>query len=155
MSIIHEALKKAAQIKKDMQASQLQNETKPSGQDNKITAINTAKNQKTRSALPVALPLLAILIAASVYLTNNNFLIKSPPINTPIAHVSNAPNTRENPADNFVLTGIVYEDKEPMAVINGSIYTVGEVVSGAEVIEITNKRALLKKDNNIIELKVK
>ncbi len=155
MSIIHEALKKAAQIKKDAQATQLQNETKPSGSDNKITAINTARNQKNRSTLPVALPLLAILIAASIYLTNNHFLIKSPVINTPIAPVSNVPNARENPADNFVLTGIVYEDKEPMAVINGSIYTVGEVVNGAEVVEITNKRALLKKDNNIIELKVK
>ncbi len=173
MSIIHEALKKAARIKKGTKTPDMQKESQTLDSDNKITEINLEtqpaplKKPKKRQAaliLPITIGLMAILITSAIFLLNNYLLRKRPGVETVSLNqipkekipslLTNKPIQERGSLDSFVLTGIVY-DKEPMAVINGSVYAEGEYVSGARVVEISRQRVLLQKEGKQIELKVK
>jgi len=197
MSIIHEALKKAARIKRATKTTEVQKESQTLDSDNKITKINLEtqpapfKKPKKRQAalvLPITIGLMAILITTAIFLLNNYLLRKRPGVETASlnqipkekipslltnkkiaegnksdARFSVVPNfeipyhkpiQERGSLDSFVLTGIVY-DKEPMAVINGSVYAEGEYVSGARITEISKQRVLIEKEGKQIELKVK
>ncbi len=173
MSIIHEALKKAARIKKGTKTPDAQKESQTLDSDNKITEINLEtqpaplKKPKKRQAaliLPITIGLMAILITAAIFLLNNYLLRKRPGVETASLNqipkekiqplLTNKPIQKRGSLDSFVLTGIVY-DKEPMAVINGSVYAEGEYVSGARITEISKQRVLIEKEGKQIELKVK
>ena len=175
MSIIHEALKKAAQIKKRAKTTGAQKESQTLDSNDKITAIKlepepAAKKEPLKKQkfliLPAVIMSMLFLIVAVGFLLNNYLLPKK--IKTEGADLipakevlpfsqlpTNKPSPKTTPPRAFVLSGIVYEDKEPMAVINDSIYTVGEYVSGAKITEITRQRVLLEKAGEEIELKVK
>ena len=55
----------------------------------------------------------------------------------------------------FELTGIIYDPKKPLAVINGSLIGVGEMVDGAEVIEIKKRNVIIRYRNKEIVLNIK
>ncbi|GEM_PF-4114655 len=169
MSIIHEALKKAAQIKKDSGFAQADGSTGPKEPDANIAPISsqTPKAQvKNFNLIVRAVPFVfaAGLIAVAALLIYNYRNLKGPE-GSPAAQQTPsepaAPVTlkgilpKETPANEYVLSGIVYEDKEPMAVINDKIYFIGDDINGAQVVEITYNRVLLKKSGKLTELKVK
>ena len=173
MSIIYEALKKAARIKKGAKTPDTQKENQTLDSNNKITEIDLEtqsvplkKPIKRQAALilPITIGLMAILITTAIFLLNNYLLRKRPGVETaslnqiPMEKIpsllTNKPIQEQGSLDSFVLTGIVY-DKEPMAVINGSVYAEGEYVSGARIVKISKQRVLLEKEGKQIELKVK
>ena len=184
MSIIHEALKKAARLKKAAKTPDMQKESQTLDSDNKITKIDLEtqpaplKKPIKRQAvliLPITIGLMAILITSAIFLLNrhtkrfgvgvNNYLLPKRP-GVGIASLDLIPMEKTPPVltdeplqqrgslGSFVLTGIVY-DEEPMAVINGSVYAEGEYVNGARIVKISEQRVLLEKEGKKIELKVK
>ena len=207
MSIIHEALKKAARLRKENREkgaarekgagveggashpeaiTPANKETSPAELTREATPPETTKKHLRKNKNPLILPIAVvsavILVSTAVFLLNNFFLPKRPKIETteqitdeeimssqsPVALPPTSPGTLPPPSPTkkgllqkvgfsgtFVLSGIAYEDKEPMAIINDTIYTVGEYVNGAEIIEINEKRVLLKKGDKEIELKVR
>ena len=182
MSIIHDALKKAARIriKKEAETVVTGKDSQAVDPDNKITSISLEKQptakpkpslkkqlSKKRKLLILSVVLASILILIStIFLLNNYILPEETKINisklfpgkdTPgtISGIMKALPRKAAPSGAFVLSGIVFEDREPMAVINDTIYTVGEYVNGAEIVKITNKEVLLKKADREIRLKVK
>lgn len=44
------------------------------------------------------------------------------------------------------LTGILWDPKEPTAIINGQVYKIGDSVSGKTITKITNDRVILEAD---------
>ncbi|UCH12325.1 MAG: hypothetical protein JSW18_05805 [Candidatus Omnitrophota bacterium] len=173
MSIIHEALKKAARLKRGAKTPDMKKESQTIDSNNKSTEINLEtqpaplkKPIKRQAALilPITIGLMAILITTAIFLLNNYLLRKRPGVETASLNqipkekipplLTNKPIRKEGSLDSFVLTGIVY-DKEPMAVINGSVYTEGEYVSGARIVKISKQLVLLEKGGKQIELKVK
>ncbi len=174
MSIIHEALKKAAQIKKDNETAQETGYTLQREPDVKITSISPdAQKTRVKKSNPtiriVPFAFAAALIAVAVFLIYNyrNLKEKEPEMPPIVQQASKAPLEsiaplttkgplpKQDSSNKYVLSGIVYEDKEPMAIINDAIYVIGDNVKGAQVVEITNNRVLLRKSGKLIELKVK
>ena len=49
---------------------------------------------------------------------------------------------------NLVLNGIMYVERNPKAIINGTVVSEGDVISGATVTSITPNNVLLKYNNN-------
>lgn len=172
MSIIHDALKKATE---DAHDNARQGEAAPAQaglmqEEAPAKKMNNQRPQKT--TLPVKL-IWGLLITIGIILLNNYFLQASrsksaqshddkfaAPIEMP--SIKKAPITAEvqpilgnNKPDELLLTGIVYEDAEPMAVINNSIYTEGEFVNGAKIVKISEEKVVLRKGIEEIELKVK
>jgi len=54
----------------------------------------------------------------------------------------------------WVLSGIIYNERSPMAVINGRMVRTGDVINDARVVAIEPKSVLLERDGQHITLKV-
>lgn len=52
----------------------------------------------------------------------------------------------------FVLEGIVWDPAMPYAIINGELRGVGDRIDDFEVVEITQKRVTMKRDDQVIDL---
>ena len=55
----------------------------------------------------------------------------------------------------FELTGVVHGDGPPIAVINGSVYMVGDDIKSARILKILQDTVILEKDGQKIEIKVR
>jgi len=55
----------------------------------------------------------------------------------------------------FDLTGIIDDPKEPLAVINGSLVGVGDIVDNAEVVEIKKRNVVIRYKNKKLVLNIK
>lgn len=63
--------------------------------------------------------------------------------------------TAETPKEGaFILEGIIWDEKNPLAFINGKIVRVGKKIGGYEVVEIKVGRVKLQKGDEILELKI-
>lgn len=149
MSIIHEALKKAGSIKKAKDAPVLVQEAQDTGTSEKTVPRKHADRNRVLIFSVIA-ALSAILVTATNYLLNT-VAVQQKVISVPKIQ----PILEQIKTPEFELTGIAYTDNEPMAVINGAVYSEGELVNGARVVKITNKTVLLEKEGNSIELTVK
>lgn len=54
--------------------------------------------------------------------------------------------------DNYVLNGIIYDEDDPQAMINGEKASLGKVIGGRTVIEIGQYYVLLQEGDSILEL---
>jgi len=54
----------------------------------------------------------------------------------------------------FVLVGIVWDEKNPYAIINNNILSIGDVVNQRKIIRIDKEAVFLEKDGNVVSLKV-
>jgi len=180
MSIIHDALNKASEIN-ETKAITKQEIPRPSVDIKAKSRVevkaetdfknNMHTHNKTAPTFILALVFLCILIAGAFFTFNKGNTTFSPNYYAQPTLKSTAPavtvaseNERANivpiQKNNFAvntplnLSGIAYEDKEPMAVINDTIYSEGDVVNGAQIVKILEKRVLLKRDDKEIELKV-
>lgn len=54
----------------------------------------------------------------------------------------------------FVLSAVIYDEKEPHAVINNEIVTIGQKIEGYSVIKINEKTAVLKKEDKELRLEL-
>lgn len=190
MSIIHEALKKAASIKKANQATNLEKENQVIVPDNEAALIGLDTQPAIEQAAPkiqslknkntvvtfVGVALILILAITAIYLLNNYFIFKKPLSKIPqikIASVNNTAITQTSqpqkqpllaidklaqsikPPGTFTLSGIVFSDDEYVAIINGSIYSKGDYVGEAKIVDINDEMVLLKKEDKEIKLKLK
>ncbi|MFC1806954.1 hypothetical protein ACFL0T_01110 [Candidatus Omnitrophota bacterium] len=58
-------------------------------------------------------------------------------------------------AQDLELTGIVHGDGDPMAIINGSVYMVGESINGNKITEISDNSVMLETNGQISQLIVR
>lgn len=182
MSIINDALKKASELKKKTLGGkkepapeyEIQGKKNPSSYlDSSVPQLTPEQQHKTelakdtkkesgkksiyRRILPLSIAMIVIIVAVWIFLFNDMAPIVEMKENVQekIMPIVETISEKINNIDRFQLTGIAYEDNEPLAIINDSIYTVGEYVDGAEVISITESSVLLKRDNEEIRLRVK
>jgi len=174
MSIIHDALKKAEQIKKEVEDVEVQKEShtfilskKPAAA---ITPTSVSAKTKKRFLinkkfliLPSAIALVVIFIVYTLlmnnYISSETKTAQRNPANTsplpPSTAFVKTTSQGVNSSKVLILSGIAYEGTRSMAVINDNIYTVGEFINGAEIIKIGKNTVLLKDGDDNIELKVK
>lgn len=181
MSIIDDALKKARRIKKEKlsaallqpgaQPQQLKQEVK---RDNPSGIKASAPNRKAPLGLilyaagALALVVFGIMMLLRGKSDNVSDAVEAPPqIQTmPILPAETAkkeatPNislkksTGASDAHNFVLTGVIHGEGEPMAIINGSVYMKGDTVDEAVISSIGKDSVILKKGGNELILRVK
>ncbi|MBN1405195.1 MAG: hypothetical protein JW946_01595 [Candidatus Omnitrophica bacterium] len=190
MSIIHDALRKAAALKKENQSENVVRveadalntpctSDASAGKNENVSGSGAIKKKHARGAFKVFLILL--IISAAMLPVYNYFLplfsssevaAPKPQVNSILKSIepkkviesantlagniiSGVQNEIKKPKDAFVLSGIVYSQDDPIAVINNSIYTIGGNVDGAKVIEINEKSVMLEKDGKDLELKLK
>jgi len=84
--------------------------------------------------------------------------LNTQPVATP-APVSTQPSLPEygpefNEAD-YTITGIVQGEGDPMAIINGSVYLVGDEIGNAKVVEISQQKVILEYLGKRFEIKVR
>jgi hypothetical protein len=63
--------------------------------------------------------------------------------------------SRNPGSSEFYLSGIIYGESSPMAVINDNIYEAGDMIGTAKVLDVSGNRVIIEKDGKQIELHVK
>ena len=160
MSIINEALKKAQEANRQQQANAAGRVSEPSEDillKTKISQLPAAPRRNLK--LPARVKWFApALIAVVIIVTGQIFLKKifrttSPvanllltpahiPETTPSSSPSAAPapisqNAQDLPA--LMLTGIVYDNEKPYAIVNNKVLSKGDMIDGAMLIEINRE----------------
>lgn len=65
-----------------------------------------------------------------------------------------APQQQTTQAPGFSMTAVIWDEKNPLAVINGEVCCVGKEIDGYRVIEINNVSAVLKKGDKELVLEL-
>lgn len=136
MSIINEALKKAAEENKKRkdtpyQESRSKDQIKVDGQQ-KVILKEPVKNNKRAFLI-----ILLILSLGIFFVVNRFFLIsqnKEIP-RTSSQNISSPPSTSTN-FPQLTLNGIVYDEERPYAIVNNKVLLKGEMIEGATLVEI-------------------
>jgi hypothetical protein len=80
---------------------------------------------------------------------NQTLTLKRDPFNWPAAQVAKFKSYDKKNSANFfaglLLTGIIWDQKKPLAVINGKMLGVGDIINGAKVRKIHKESVLLQK----------
>ena len=163
MSIINEALKKARERNKAK--GETPSESPPlqkPAEEGRLKIEKSVKNKKrTFYPLIYIVIILALVfpgIAILINRTANNYsaktVSKSISQNLPVTVKETADNV---PADTsgFSLTGIIHGEGAPMAIINGSVYMIGDSIGSARVSKITENAVIMEDNGKELRLKVK
>lgn len=137
MSLIHEALEKVEQEKKD-----------PSLPRTVISEAREKIRPKENSQViyGIVIALVLCFILGMIY-----FLVGSPPEKSASPPATAAIFSRPNQG-RFVLTGVTWVGKDPTAIINNELVRVGDGVSGAKVVRIEEQEVTLDERGQTITL---
>ncbi|NQT95038.1 MAG: hypothetical protein HQ572_01165 [Candidatus Omnitrophica bacterium] len=119
--------------------------------------------------LPLGIITILIVSLTAIFLLKTRGTIIFPPqISTSISRVSTSPvdtsttdtvlsaeQNRPKDESGFILTGVIHGGGAPMAVINGSVYMIGDSIEEAKIAEITDDKVVLENSGKRIELKVR
>ena len=169
MSIIHEALQKASTSKKksnqvksvDLEFSQ-SNESNYTGKAAAAAHIPIIKINTL--FLPITIVCVVIIFGTFFLLKNGVIMPKIPSMNIhetilktkseKAVKALTPPKPSASSDEKYTLYGIAYEENQPLAIINDSVYASGEKVGEAIVVAITRNRVILDESGRVFELEV-
>lgn len=152
MSIIYEALKKIEAQKPSRKLEPAPQEMfSPPEHMGKAPTLTRLVSTKPRRRLPVKMLVLACILlpicGTAVFLALHSAGQPVAPRDASLA-VRSTPAAKTVKPQDFVLEGIVYDEKVPLAVISGTVYRHYERLGDYMIIDITEKEVTLRNLNN-------
>jgi len=160
MSIINEALKKAREKNKIKgEESYQEPPLQRPAQDNRPKIKKTTKNKRVVFYPLIYIGVILALAFPGIMIFKNRTATNYPAETTSESIVQTpsvlSKETAATDASGFLLTGIIHGEGAPMAIINGSVYMIGDTIGSARVSKITENSVIMEDNGKESRLKVK